>query len=78
MVDHELKRRLSHHVRRLRGEQSFSEIARRTGTDPRTIQMIERGERMPGLGLAQRLAECFGVTIDDLLSPTSKKTAVSA
>lgn len=77
MSDDETKRRLSANLRRLRGDLSLAEIARRADSYTTTIKEIEDGTRMPGVGLLTRIAAVFGVSIDDFLkSPRhSRKSA---
>lgn len=72
--DIDAKRIIADRVKALRGEKSFREIARACSTEdwtcyPGTIQQIETGEHMPGIGLAHRLAQALGVTLNDLLPP---------
>ena len=75
LTDDEAKRRISQNLRRLRGELSLAEVARRAQSYPTTIKEIEDGSRMPGVGLLTRIADVFGVTVDDLLRSTRKKSA---
>ena len=75
--DEEALRRIAHNLRRLRGEASLSEIARRCDTYPTAIKRIEDGENMPGVGLLTRIASALGVKFEDFLRPV-KKTSKSA
>lgn len=56
-------------VARLRGDRSYSELAKLVDSYPANISKIEKGEHMPGAALLSRLAEALGVTSDDLLQP---------
>jgi len=64
MNDDEAKRVIGANLKRLRGELSYSEIARRAGTYPMAIQRIERGDSMPGAGLLSRIADAIHVEIN--------------
>jgi transcriptional regulator with XRE-family HTH domain len=87
MDDNETKDRIAANLHRLRGELSYSEIARRVGTYPMAIQRIERGDSMPGVGLLTRIADALGCGLNDFVaktaesaksSTTSRKTSRSA
>ena len=39
-------------------------IAKQIGITPQMLGMIERGERTPSLGLAKRIADFYGVSIE--------------
>lgn len=78
MTDEEALRRIAVHVARLRGQRSKSWLARECGAYPSQIQRIEAREHMPGVGLLTRIAKSLDVTIDDLVSPTSRKSRRSA
>ncbi|GIH46377.1 DNA-binding transcriptional regulator, XRE-family HTH domain [Microbispora rosea] len=47
---------------------SRRELADALGVHWQTIGYIERGERLPGLALAMRMAELFGVPVEELFS----------
>jgi putative transcriptional regulator len=56
-------------IRRLRfesGEMTQRELARQAGCTRQTIHAIEAAKYGPSLELAFRVAEVFGVTIDDV------------
>lgn len=77
ITDEEALANIAANCKRLRGETSYSEIARKCTTDkwrcyPATIQQIESGRHLPGSGLLARLAEALGSTTDELLSPPKK------
>jgi putative transcriptional regulator len=41
-------------------------LARELGISGDYVNMIENGRRTPGLALAKRIADYFGVTVDEL------------
>jgi putative transcriptional regulator len=49
-----------------RGSMTHAEVARRAGISRAYYTQIELGARRPSLPLAQRLAEVFGATMEDL------------
>jgi transcriptional regulator with XRE-family HTH domain len=75
--DPQAKAVVAANLRRLRGEKSLSEVGRLAETSAGAIRDIEHGLRMPGIGLLTRLADAFGVTIEEFLKP-QKKTRKSA
>jgi DNA-binding XRE family transcriptional regulator len=44
------------------------ELAERVGVNPQTIGYLERGEYNPSLVLAFRLADLFGLTIEQIFA----------
>jgi putative transcriptional regulator len=44
------------------------ELAQRVGVNPQTIGYLERGEYNPSLVLAFRLADLFGLTIEQIFA----------
>lgn len=48
----------------LRNGVSRPKIAKQIGITPQMLGMIERGERTPSLGLAKRIADFYGVSIE--------------
>jgi len=57
------------HVRRYRRqlhEMTQQQLAERVGVTRQTIHSIERGRYNPSVGLALRLAEVFGVSVEAL------------
>jgi transcriptional regulator with XRE-family HTH domain len=64
-------------LQRLRGGRSLSEVARGCDTYPANIQRIERAENMPGAGLLTRIAAFFGVSVEEMLSPSPKRKKLS-
>ena len=44
-------------------------LARLTGESDQTIKNVADGVHMPRAGLLSRLAEAFGVTMDELVNP---------
>lgn len=74
LSDEEAKKIIGANLKRLRGELSYSEIARRAGTYPMAIQRIEKGDSMPGVGLLTRIADALSCKVDDfLIQPGNKK-----
>ncbi|GLX05627.1 helix-turn-helix transcriptional regulator [Microbispora sp. NBRC 16548] len=47
---------------------SRRELAEALGVHWQTIGYIERGERLPSLALARRMAKIFGVPVEELFS----------
>lgn len=66
--DEDALKNISRNMARLRGEMSYSELARQVDSWPGNISKIEKGEHMPGAALLARIAEVLGVTVDDLLN----------
>ena len=59
------------HVRRYRRQvhdMTQEELADRVGVTRQTILSIERGRYNPSVGLALRLAETFGVSVEELFT----------
>lgn len=77
MTDDQTKRVIAKNLKRLRGDISYSELGRRSGTNASAISKIEKGEHMPGAGLLTRIAESLGVSVAELLE-TSRKLSKSA
>jgi putative transcriptional regulator len=50
----------------LRNGVSRPKIAKQIGITPQMLGMIERGERTPSLGLAKRIADFYGVSIETI------------
>jgi transcriptional regulator with XRE-family HTH domain len=51
-------------------------LAGRAGVDPKTVNLIERGERSPTLFTMKLLADALGVCLSEVLSriePSAKK-----
>lgn len=42
------------------------EVAKRMGITPQMLGMIERGDRTPSLPLAKRIADYYGVSVDEV------------
>lgn len=62
---------ISNNIRRLRfdhGEMTQSELAERIGVTRQTIAAIEAGKYGPSLEAAFRVAQVFGVGIEDVFS----------
>lgn len=50
----------------LRGNRSRPSIAKEIGITPQMLGMIERGERTPSLPLAKRIADYYGVSLEEI------------
>lgn len=72
MDDQKTKQLISSNLRRIRGDLSLAEVARRASSYPTTIKEIEDGVRMPGVGLLTRIAEALGVSIEEFLKKSEK------
>jgi putative transcriptional regulator len=60
---------ISNQIRRLRfenGEMTQGELARRTGCTRQTIHAIEAAKYGPSLELAFKVADVFGVSLDEV------------
>jgi putative transcriptional regulator len=60
---------IANQIRRLRfdhGEMSQTELAERIGMTRQTVAAIEAGKYSPSLEAAFRIAEVFGVTLDQV------------
>jgi putative transcriptional regulator len=60
---------IANHVRRLRfeaGEMTQSELAERIGMTRQTVAAIEAGKYSPSLEAAFRIAQVFGVTLEEV------------
>ncbi len=55
----------------LRAERGWSqaELARRLGVSRQTVNAIERGKYDPSLPLAFKIAEVFGLSIEQIFTP---------
>ena len=62
---HEVSNQVRRHRRQLDG-MTQQQLADRVGVTRQTIFSIERGRYNPSVGLALRLAETFGVTVEAL------------
>lgn len=70
--DEEALKLIAYNLKRLRGNVSFAEVARRCGTYPTAIKRIEDGDNMPGVGLLTRIAVALGASFEDFLQPIRK------
>ena len=60
---------IANHIRRLRfehGEMTQSDLAERIGMTRQTIAAIEAGKYSPSLEAAFRIAQVFGVSLEDV------------
>lgn len=51
---------------RLRGEKSRQIVAKDLDITPQMLGAIERGNRTPSLSLAKKIADYYGVSVDDI------------
>jgi transcriptional regulator with XRE-family HTH domain len=77
VTDEQAKFHIASNLLRLRGDKSYSQIARECSTDehtvyPAQIEKIEKAKHMPGVGLLSRIAEVLGVSVDAMLAPPSR------
>lgn len=50
----------------LRGEKTQAKVAAELGTTRQMLGAIERGARNPSLALAKRIADYYGMTVDEV------------
>jgi putative transcriptional regulator len=62
---HDVRNHVKRHRRQLH-DMTQQELAERVGVTRQTILSIERGRYNPSVGLALRLAEVFGVPVEEL------------
>ena len=62
---HDVRNHVRRHRRQLH-DMTQQELADRVGVTRQTILSIERGRYNPSVGLALRLAETFGVPVEEL------------
>ncbi len=74
---HEVSNQVRRHRRQLDG-MTQQELADRVGVTRQTILSIERGRYNPSVGLALRLAETFGVTVEALFEIDRRETPPAA
>ena len=63
------KAEISNRIRRLRfenDEMTQQELADRVGCSRQTIVLLEHGRYVPSLALAFRIAETFGLSVDEV------------
>ena len=76
MSDLEVRQNIGENIVRLRGDRSVYEVAKALEIHTIQLSRIERAMHAPGIGLLTRIAEYFGVPVDDLVaSPAGKKTS---
>jgi putative transcriptional regulator len=69
------KSEISNKIRRLRfdrDEMTQQTLANRVGCSRQTIVLLEQGRYSPSLGLAFRIAQTFGQTVDDIFAYEGK------
>lgn len=57
---------LNQRLRECRGEKSRSQIAKALGITPQMLGALERGSKRPSLALAKKVADYYGVSIEDI------------
>ncbi|MGT2514523.1 helix-turn-helix transcriptional regulator [Sphingomonas panni] len=70
---------MDNHLKRLRAERGWSQqhLAERLEVSRQSVNAIETGRYDPSLPLAFRIAELFGLTIEDIfVSPTQSQMNV--
>lgn len=50
----------------LRGDRTRAEVANALEITPQMLGAIERGDRTPSLALAKKIADFYGVTVDEI------------
>lgn len=63
------KAEISNRIRKLRfenGEMTQQELASQVGCTRQTIILLEHGRYVPSLALAFRIAQTFGLTVDEV------------
>jgi len=63
------KAEISNRIRKLRfehGEMTQQQLAKRVGCTRQTIILLEHGRYAPSLALAFRIAQTFGLTVDEV------------
>ena len=50
----------------LRGNKSRQEVAKELNITPQMLGAVERGDRTPSLRLAKRIADYYGVSVDEI------------
>lgn len=70
---------ISYNLNRLlaAAEMSRYRLAKITGESEQTIKSVADGAHMPRVSLMARIAEAFGVKVDDLLAPIPSKKKTS-
>jgi len=65
---------IKNHIRRLRfehGEMTQDQLAKMAGVTRHTIMALEAGKYLPSLLLAFRIAQAFGVRLEDVFEVNS-------
>lgn len=57
-------------LRKLRGEKPRRIVATDLEITPQMLGAVERGKRTPSLSLAKRIADYYGVSVDDIFFNT--------
>lgn len=78
LTDRQILANIAANVRRLRGDMTRSELARRLDVYAMAVTRIEEASHMPNSALLARLAEVLNTTADALLSSDARKIKNSA
>ena len=67
---------MKNRLRVLRAEQEWSQadLAARLGVSRQTVNAVETGKYDPSLPLAFKIAQVFGMTIEQIFSPNERET----
>lgn len=68
ITEQQLRANISANLRRLRGPETQATIARYAGITQASVSHYEGGNRTPTLMAILRLADAYGVPLDDILS----------
>ncbi len=60
---------------KLRGNKTRPEVAKDLGITPQMLGAIERGDRTPSLRLAKKIADYFGVYVEDIFFAQNRHNA---
>jgi transcriptional regulator with XRE-family HTH domain len=74
ITDLDAKNRIAENVARLLAERGMSQqkLADETGENKMMISRVVNKKHVPGIGLISRIAEAFGISIEELLADSSR------
>jgi len=80
LTDQQIKSHMAANLRRMLDSRGWSqsELHRRSGVNNMTISEVIRGETVPGIGVASRIADALDVTIDKLISAPPENSSRKA
>jgi len=72
----DVRKTIGRNITQLLADRQWSQhrLAQETGDPEMTISRVARGINVPGAGLLLRIADCLGVTTDDLLRRPQKNS----